>query len=149
MHLKHLENQTMNMYSIQMDINLIHHRITTLAMYGESVIIWSKSDYDNYSEFRSETDSLLVCLKQSAREFVLTEQIDTLRQQLLQKEFRLRNLMNIIQRENITDSILESRIHSLLTKSSDVQKFVRKRKGLAGLFGKKIRYIYLLDQIFY
>lgn len=137
MHLKHLENQTMNMYSIQMDINLIHHRITTLAMYGESVIIWSKSDYDNYSEFRSETDSLLVCLKQSAREFVLTEQIDTLRQQLLQKEFRLRNLMNIIQRENITDSILESRIHSLLTKSSDVQKFVRKRKGLSGLFGKK------------
>ena len=106
-------------------------------MYGESVLIWSKSDYDNYSKFRSETDSLLVCLKQSARELLLTGQIDTLRQQLLQKESRLHNLMNIIQRENMTDSILESRIHSILRKSSDVRKIIRKRKGLAGLFGKK------------
>lgn len=135
--LNKLENEIAGLHSIHGDINIIHHRITTLATYGESVIIWSKKDYEKYSRFRNTTDSLLVCLKQPCREFIRPGRIDTLRQLLAQKEKHLYNLMNIIQNQARTDSILSVQLSDMLKNAFGVQKIVRKKKGLAGLFGKK------------
>lgn len=135
--LNKLENEIAGLHSIHGDINIIHHRITTLATYGESVMIWSKNDYGKYSRFRNKTDSLLVCLKQPCREFIRLGQIDTLRQLLAQKEEYLYDLMNTIQNQERTDSILGIQWLNILKNAFKVQKIVRKKKGLAGLFGKK------------
>lgn len=47
---------------VQREISIVHRRITTLATFGESVIIWSNKDYGKYSEYRERTDSLLLSL---------------------------------------------------------------------------------------
>lgn len=135
--LNRLESKTIELQSIQRDIDIIHHRITTLATYGESVIIWSMTDYNKYHSFRKKSDSLLICLKQSCKEFICPKQIDTLRILLEQKETHLYDLMNVIQTQEKSDSVFFVQFPDVVKKSFGLQKISRRKKGLAGLLGRK------------
>ena len=135
--LNKLEKEAFDIQSIQMDVNMVHHRITRLSAYGESVVTWSDNDFENYKRFRNETDSLLICLKQPCIDYIRPELIDTLRQLLIQKEEQLYDIVKVIQNQRSTDSILANQMPDLLKNHFSVRKIVRKKKGLAGLFGKK------------
>lgn len=122
---------------IQSNVNLVHHRITNLTAYGESIITWSNNDFEDYKRFRNETDSLLICLKQSYKDYIRPELIDTLRKLLVLKEEQIFDIIKIIQNQRKTDSILVTQMPKLLNNYFGVRKVVRKKSGLAGLFGKK------------
>lgn len=135
--LKELEGETMITQQIQGYINIAHRRITTLATYGESVIVWTTDDYERYKTYRRKTDSLLLDLKNPCSDFVRPEQIDTLRRLLEQKEEHLYGIMQVMHRQNEADSLLFKRLPSATRQAVRTQSVTRKKKGLAGLFGKK------------
>lgn len=110
---------------------------SVLTAYGESIITWSNNDFEDYKRFRNETDSLLICLKQSYKDYIRPELIDTLRKLLVLKEEQIFDIIKIIQNQRKTDSILVTQMPKLLNNYLGVRKVVRKKYGLAGLFGKK------------
>lgn len=135
--LKELEGETMMLQRVQSDINIVHRRITTLATYGESVIAWTVDDHESYKAYRRKTDSLLLDLKNPCSDFVRPEQIDTLRRLLEQKEEHLYGIMQVMHRQDEADSLLLKRLPSATRQAVRTQSVTRKKKGLAGLFGKK------------
>lgn len=135
--LKELEGETLIIQRIQGDINTAHRRITMLATYGESVIAWTTDDYERYKAYRQKTDSVLLSLKKPCSDFVCPEQIDTLRRLLEQKEKHLYGIMQVMHRQDEADSLLLNHLPSVTRKAMHTQTVTRKKKGLAGLFGKK------------
>lgn len=132
-----LEKRTVEIQQIQRDINAAHHRITTLATYGESVIAWTVDDYKKYKTYRFRADSLLQKLKSPCKEFVRPEQLDTLCLLLKQKEEHLHGIMQAVHRQDEADSLLLNSLPSVTRQATRTQTVTRKKKGLAGLFGKK------------
>lgn len=132
-----LEKKTVEMQHIQRDINTAHRRITTLSTYGESVIAWSVEDYEMYKTYRLRVDSLLQLLKSPCKEFVRPEQLDTLCLLLKQKEEHLHGIMQAVHRQDEADSLLLNSLPSVTRQATRTQTVTRKKKGLAGLFGKK------------
>lgn len=122
---------------VQREISIVHRRITTLATFGESVIIWSNKDYGKYSEYRERTDSLLLSLRETSHEYICSNQIDTLRLLLEHKADYLYKLMTILQDQEKEDSLWQNRIPNIMNNAFEVRKVTWKKKGLAGMFGKK------------
>lgn len=122
---------------VQREISIVHRRITTLATFGESVIIWSNKDYGKYSEYRERTDSLLLSLRETCHEYLCPNQIDTLRLLLEHKADYLYKLMTILQDQERADSLWQDKIPDIMNNAFEVRKVTRKKKGLAGIFGKK------------
>lgn len=122
---------------VQREISIVHRRITTLATFGESVIIWSNKDYGKYSEYRERTDSLLLSLRETCHEYLCPNQIDTLRLLLEYKADYLYKLMTILQDQERADSLWQDKIPDIMNNAFEVRKVTRKKKGLAGIFGKK------------
>lgn len=135
--LKNLEGDTGTLQRTQRDINTVHRRITTLATYGESAIVWTADDYESYKAYRLKTDSLLRSLKHPCSDFVRPEQIDTLCRLLAQKEEQLHGIMQVMHRQDAADSLLLNHLPSATRKAMHTRTVTRKKKGLAGLFGKK------------
>lgn len=135
--LETLEEKTVEIRHIQRDINTAHRRITTLSTYGESVIAWTMDDYEKYKAYRLRVDSLLQRLKSPCREFVRPEQLDTLCLLLKQKEEHLHGIMQAVHRLDEADSLLLNNLPSVTRQATRTQTVTRKKKGLAGLFGKK------------
>ena len=131
-----LEKKTVEMQHIQRDINTAHRRIPTLSTYGESVIAWSVEDYEMYKTYRLRVDSLLQLLKSPCKEFVRPEQLDTLCLLLKQKEEHLHGIMQAVHRQDEADSLLLNSLPSVTRQATRTQTVTRKKKGLAGLFGK-------------
>lgn len=138
--LETLEKKTVEIQQIQRDINTAHRRITTLSTYGESVIAWTMDDYEKYKAYRSRVDSLLQKLKSPCREFVRPEQLDTLCLLLEQKEEHLHGIMQAVHRQDEADSLLLNSLPSVTRQATRTQTVTRKKKGLAGLFGKRRPY---------
>lgn len=132
-----LEKKIVEIQQIQRDINTVHRQITTLATYGESVIAWTMDDYKKYKAYRSCVDSLLQKLKSPCRGFVRPEQLDTLCLLLEQKEEHLHGIMQAVHRQDEADSLLLNSLPSVTRQATRTQTVTRKKKGLAGLFGKK------------
>lgn len=78
---------------VRREINNIHRHITDLALSGELVMTWEQADYESYHEDRLDVDTLLQTLLRSHDDFVLSEQIDTLRNLLAYKETHLLHIM--------------------------------------------------------
>lgn len=76
--------------------------ITGLVMLGESVISWEETDYLYYHVQRMQTDSLLQSLKSFCKDFIHSEQIDTLRIILQNKEEHLRHAMLMFEQQKKT-----------------------------------------------
>ncbi len=122
---------------VRREINNIHCHITDLALSGESVMAWEQADYESYHEDRLNADTLLQNLQLNHGDFVLSDQIDTLRNLLEDKETHLLHIMEAYHRQEIADSLLLHRLPVETERVTSPRTITQKRKGIAGLFGKK------------
>lgn len=134
---REIEAETVKIRSVRLDINKAHRRITGLAIRGESVVAWEEVDYQDYCRHRLLTDSLLQTLKSYCREYVRPGQIDTLRHLLAEKETHLRHIMQSLDRQDECDSLLATQLPEVARRATRVRIIRQKKKGIAGLFGKK------------
>lgn len=132
-----IEKETTAIRQVRRDINVIHRHITSLAMYGESVIAWDENDYQSYRENRLYVDTLLQMLRHNHNEFIRFEQIDTLRELLVKKEKHLLQIMQAYHLQKEADSLLINRLPVITSLATNPQTIVQKKKGIAGWFGKK------------
>lgn len=122
---------------VRREINNIHRHITDLALSGELVMAWKQADYESYHEDRLDVDTLLQTLQRSHDDFVLSEQIDTLRNLLEDKETHLLHIMEAYHRQEIADSLLLHRLPAETECLTSPRTVTKKKKGIAGFFGKK------------
>lgn len=130
-----IESEVISIQYIQREINEAHRHVTQLATLAESVIAWDDTDYIQYHKCHLRTDSLLVLLQSSCSAFVRPGQIDTLRSLMASKENHLYGIMQIIRKQDVADSILINHLPALA--NHPTKTVIRKKKGIAGLFGKK------------
>ena len=97
---QNIESEITGIREANRTINAAHRHITVLATLGESVITWDEENYQKYQLRRLRIDSLLQILQRDYKEFVLTEQIDTLRFLLANKEKHLHQAMQVFQQHN-------------------------------------------------
>jgi two-component system aerobic respiration control sensor histidine kinase ArcB len=122
---------------VHREINNIHRHITDLALSGESVMAWKRADYESYYGERLSVDTLLQNLQRSHGNFVLSEQIDTLRNLLKDKEMHLLHIMEAHHRQEIADSLLLHRLPVETERVTSPRTITQKRKDITRLFGKK------------
>lgn len=135
--MRKIEAETVEIRSARLDISKAHRRITGLAIRGESVVAWEESDYWDYHHHRLLTDSLLQTLKFHCIRFVRPGQIDTLRHLLAEKETHLRHIMQSLERRDEYDSLFTTQLPEVAKRATRVRIIRQKKKGIAGLFGKK------------
>ena len=123
--------------------------ITKLATLGESVIAWDESDYNRYHYQRLKTDSILLEIKSRCGNFLRPVQIDSLRVLLETKETHLFRIMKAVQSWVESDSILANELPVIATQSVRMKAITQKKKGIAGLFGKKetVQVPYITNEI--
>lgn len=127
-----------------------HLYITKLVTLGESVIAWNESDYNKYHHQRLKTDSVLIeIIKSSGVNSLLPVQIDSLRALLETKEMHLFRIMQAVQSWEKSDSILANELPVIATQSVRMKTITQKKKGIAGLFGKKetVQVPYITNEI--
>lgn len=131
------------------NIHRAHLYITRLATLGESVIAWDESDYNRYHYQRLKTDSILLELKSGCGNFLRPVQIDSLRVLLETKETHLFRIMKAVQSWVESDSILANELPVIATQSVRMKTITQKKKGIAGLFGKKetVQVPYITNEI--
>ena len=114
-----------------------HLYITKLTTLGETVIAWNMSDYDRYHKQRLKTDSILLEIKSGCGNFVRSAQIDSLRTLLAAKELHLFKIMKAVQSWEKSDSLIANELPAIARRTVRMKSMTRKKKGIAGLFGKK------------
>lgn len=135
--IREIEAGTTDIRRLQRDIHTVHRRITRLALLGEGAIDWDREDYLRYRTQRLRTDSLLQALKPHCREYVRTEQMDTLRSLLEIKEYHLFHIMEAMERQDDADSLLVNHLPEVARRATRVRTVRQKKSGLAGFFGGK------------
>lgn len=131
-----LENATIEIQRMYHDIYTAHQKVTELAFLGESIIGWEYENYQAYREKRLSTDSLLNGIKSHHEMFIIPEEIDSLCNLLKEKEKYLFSLMNNIHKHDKIDSLLINQLPIIAQQTLTTKKITRKKKGIAGLFGK-------------
>lgn len=131
------------------NIHRAHLYITRLATLGESVIAWDESDYNRYHYQRLKTDSILLEIKSGCGNFLRPVQIDSLRVLLETKETHLFRIMKAVQSWVESDSILANELPVIAIQSVRMKTITQKKKGIAGLFGKKetVQISYITNEI--
>lgn len=131
------------------NIHKAHLYITRLATLGESVIAWDESNYNRYHYQRLKTDSILLEIKSGCGNFLRLSQIDSLRVLLEAKEIHLFRIMKAVQSWKESDSILTNELPVIATQSVRMKTITKKKKGIAGLFGKKetVQVPYITNEI--
>lgn len=132
-----IEAESAGSLNIRHDIYTAHRLITELATLGESVINWEEADYVTYHERRLCTDSLLQKLQHLCQEFIRPDQIETLRSLLASKEQHLYHIMQTFHKQEEADSLLMNRLPTVAGHDGHPRVITRRKKGIAGLFGKK------------
>lgn len=135
--LRKIESEAANIRLVRLGINKVHRHIMGLAIMGESVVIWDKVDYQSYFQHRLLTDSLLQMLKSHCRDYVRSNQIDTLRHLLAEKETHLLHIMQIFKNQKERENMLAEQLPEVARRATRVRTIAKKKKGIAGFFGKK------------
>ena len=135
--LRRIKLESNEIHTVRCDINTVHRHITKLAILGEGVITWDDTDYKEYYKNRHQTDSLLQYLKSNCKEYVIPEQIDTLRYLLAEKEIHLLHIMQTFKHQKEKEEILANRLPKVARMATNVRTVTQNKKGLAGFFGKK------------
>ena len=135
--IREIEEEGTEIRAVRRDINTVHRLITELATLGESVMAWDTTEYNLYHGKRMSVDTLLADLKQDCTGFVLPEQVDTLRMLLSDKEHHLYRIMKAFHRQEIADSLIAEQLPKMTSQATRTQTIIRKKKGIAGWFGKK------------
>lgn len=128
-----IESEMKHIHRVQHDVNTAHRYITLLAMRGETALAWEEEDFENYRSLRLRVDTMLQTMQDGNEEFVSQAQIDTLRHLLVNKEEHLRQIMLLFRKQDSPDGQLLAR----LPKEVRSKTIIRKKKGIAGLFGAK------------
>ncbi|MDO5384886.1 MAG: hybrid sensor histidine kinase/response regulator [Rikenellaceae bacterium] len=118
-------------------ITAVHREVTELATLGESVIGWDEEDFRAYRAQRLRLDSLLLALRRECVRFVRPEQVDTLRMLLAAKETHLLRIMRSVRQREEMDSLIARKLPTVVKSASKPRIEVRRKKGIAGFFGKK------------
>ena len=132
-----IESETFEIRTLRQNINTIHRYITKLSISGESVIDWDETDYRIYQINRLHTDSLLQAMKPYCINYVQPQQIDTLCILLINKEAHLRQIMDVLKRQEEADSLLINHLPEVAKRATRVRTVQQKKKGIAGFFGGK------------
>lgn len=135
--LQEIEANVTNARDIQHNINLTHRFIIELVTLGETIINWEDADYQTYHEKRLFVDSLLQKLQQNYFEAIYPEQIDSLRYLLMSKENYLFHIMQAFHKQATADSLIVLSLPLVSRQVAYPQEITRKKKGIAGFFGKK------------
>ena len=135
--MREIEFESVEIRKIRQDISTAHLYITGLAISGEGVIGWEKTDYLHYRNQRLHPDSLLQSLKSFCGDFVHPAQLDTLCILLANKEEHLRHIMSVFERQEEVDSLLVNHLPEVAKRVTRVRTVQQKKKGIAGFFGGK------------
>lgn len=135
--MKEIETDSANIWGIRQKIEVAHRYIIELATRGESAISWENADYEAYRDCRLRTDSLLVTLQGYCTNFVRPGQLDTLRNLLSDKETHLIRIRQAFKMQKEADSLLANRLPIITRQTTHSEEVVKRKKGLAGWFGKK------------
>ena len=102
-----------------------------------------------YHYQRLKTDSILLEIKSGCGNFLRPVQIDSLRVLLETKETHLFRIMKAVQSWVESDSILANELPVIATQSVRMKTITQKKKGIAGLFGKKetVQVPYITNEI--
>ena len=128
-----IETEMRHLNLVQCDVNTAHRYITLLAMRGETALAWEEDDFKDYRLLRLRVDTMLQTMHKGDGEFVSRAQIDTLRHLLASKEEHLHQIMQLFREQDSPDGQLLAR----LPKEVRSKTIIRKKKGIAGLFGAK------------
>lgn len=123
--------------TVGQSITTAHRYITELATQGEGVLGWDDEDSRAYRSKRLDTDSLLQALRQECVRFVRPGQVDTLRMLLAAKETHLLRIMQSVRQREEMDSLIAHRLPTAVASAAKPRLEVRRKKGIAGFFGKK------------
>lgn len=131
------------------NLNKIYLCIISLTTKGESVIAWDDSDYNKYHKLRINADSVLSEIKLKYSVHAHRNSIDSLRVLLERKEMHLRKIMKAVQCWEKSDSLLSNELPTVAKRTVGMKTITRKKKGIAGLFGKKdtIQIPYITNEI--
>lgn len=136
--MREIEAETREIRDVRQKISLAHRHITELATYGESVIAWEKSDYEQYHRKRLSADSILSTMKRQYGDFIYPDQIETLRTLLEDKEAHLLHIMEAVKKQEEADCFLVSQLPEVTKRATQVRTITRKKGGFAGkILGKK------------
>lgn len=123
--------------TVGQSITTAHRYITELATQGEGVLGWDEEDFRAYRTQRLRLDSLLLTLRRECVRFVRPEQVDTLRMLLAAKETHLLRIMQSVRQREEMDSLIARRLPTAVASAAKPRIEVRRKKGIAGFFGKK------------
>lgn len=135
--LKEIAANSVEINNIRRNVAITHCQITELATLGESVLGWDDEDCRAYCAKRIYIDSLLFTLRQGCVRFVRPEQIDSLRMLLAAKETHLLRIMQNFRQREAMDSLIVHQLPTVITSAIKPRIEVRRKKGIAGFFGKK------------
>ena len=131
-----IENESIAIFQPRHNINTTHRYVTTLVIYGESVMVWNDEDSMTYRERLVRTDSMPQTLRTQCKDFIHPEQIDSLCTLLATKEDHLFQIMEAAREQKKTDSLLFHQKPTVTTQTT-MRTVTRKKKGIAGFFGGK------------
>lgn len=132
-----IEAESNDIRVVHKEISAVHHRITELAMRGETAMVWTEADRQRYDSLISETDSMLVDIKTSCRGYVRPSLIDSVCTLLGKKEQCLVDIMVMVERHKTKDKHLLKQLPQAVKKATEIKVEKRKKSGLAGLLGGK------------
>lgn len=96
--IRYIETETEELRQLQRNIGIVHQNIIIIATLGEGIVDWEEADYLQYHTQRLQTDSLLRTIKPYCVNYVQTQQIDSLRTLLADKEGHLQHIMSVFER---------------------------------------------------
>lgn len=135
--MREIRKRAKELWEIHHRLYTAHQNVAELAFTGESVIGWNEADYRAYRKMRLKTDSLLSILGRNCAYFIQPEEVDSLRHLLEDKETHLLQIMQALAKQDEIDSLLVHRLPVVSRQVTRTRTVTRKKKGIAGFFGKK------------
>ena len=131
--LEKLEVQNRHIDTFRQESHEIFVLLIELSLSGESVLEWDDKDLEHYHTQRMAIDSMLCRFKAIYPE----ERIDSVRQLLEDKEQQMRQIVQVLDEQQVLNEKIARQVPVIVQKSVQEQPQKPKRKGFLGIFGKK------------
>lgn len=134
---KEIESTNTDIQQIRKQIYTIHGEIISLSMSAESVICWDEQDKEDYHFKHNSLDSALQRIHLAYPGFISSRQIDTLHHLLQAKERHLFQILDVLKKQDQTDSLIIHQLPYLTHHISHTPKEAPSKKKFLGIFSKK------------
>lgn len=135
---KEINTEMSKVRRVRGNINTVHLLIFELFTLGESIIAWNDSDLKRYKKKQEQVDVFLNGMKQDCLGFISSNQIDSLRNMLQEKEVHLFHIMTLLQRKKNVDSLFIEKLPKVAEEASKIRTIERKKNGFLGkILGRK------------